>query len=71
MEQILNAVSTEFNKVGNEGTWSGTAANSAKQEFDALKAKFPEFKQTINDCAKYLESVVTRYEAVDNAVSGR
>ncbi len=71
MEQILNAVSTEFNKVGNDGTWSGTAASSAKQEFDALKAKFPEFKQAIDDCAKYLQNVVARYEAVDSAVSGR
>ncbi len=71
MEQILNAVSTQFNKVGNDGTWSGTAASKAKEEFDALRAKFPEFKKAIDDCAKYLEAVVTRYEAVDSAVSGR
>ena len=60
METILNAVSSEFNKVGNEGTWSGTAASQAKEEFDALKAKFPEFKQAINDCASYLKKTVER-----------
>ncbi len=67
METILNAVSTELNKVGNEGTWSGTAAATAKQEFDALKAKFPEFKEAITTCAKYLKQTVERYKAVDAA----
>lgn len=71
MEGILNEVTNEFNKIGNEGTWSGTAATQAKEEFDALKAKFPEFKQAINDCAKYLNSVVERYKAVDRAVQGQ
>ena len=71
METILNAVTTELNKVGNDGTWSGTAASAAKEEFDALKAKFPEFKQAINSCAKYLRQTVERYQAVDRAVSGK
>ncbi len=71
METILNAVSTEFNKVGNDGTWSGTAATQAKQEFDALKAKFPEFKEAIDSCAKYLSQTVERYKAVDQAVSSQ
>lgn len=71
MEGILNAVTNEFNKIGNEGTWSGTAASAAKEEFDALKAKFPEFKEAINDCAKYLRQTVERYKSVDAAVSGR
>lgn len=71
METILNAVSSEFNKVGNDGTWSGTAASQAKEEFDALKAKFPEFKQAINDCASYLKKTVETYQNVDKAVSGR
>lgn len=71
METILNAVTSELNKVGNDGTWSGTAASAAKEEFDALKAKFPEFKQAINSCAKYLRTTVERYQAVDNAVMGK
>lgn len=71
METILNAVTNELNKIGNDSTWSGTAASSAKEEFDTLKAKFPEFKQAINDCATYLRRTVERYQAVDTAVSGR
>lgn len=71
METILNAVTNELNKIGNEGTWSGTAASTAKEEFDTLKAKFPEFKQAINDCAKYLRMTVERYQSVDRAVSGQ
>lgn len=71
MESILNAVTTELNKIGNDGTWSGTAASSAKEDFDTLKAKFPEFKQAITDCATYLKNTVERYQAVDKAVSGQ
>lgn len=71
MESILNAVSSEFNKVGNDSTWSGTAASEAKKEFNALKAKFPEFKQAINDCASYLRKTVETYQNVDKTVSGR
>lgn len=71
MESILGAVETEFNKIGQDGTWSGDAATAAKAEFDALKAKFPDFKTAINDCAKYLRNVVERYRAVDAAVKGQ
>lgn len=71
MESILNAVTTQFNKIGKDNIWSGTAANAAKEEFNALKAKFPEFRQAINDCAKYLRNTVERYKSVDAAVSGR
>lgn len=71
METILNAVTNELNKVGNDGVWSGAAASVAKEDFDKLKAKFPEFKQAINDCAKYLRNTVERYQAVDKAVSGK
>ena len=69
MEIILSAVTAEFNKVGNEDTWSGTAASTAKAEFDALKAKFPEFKSAVDECAKYLNTTVERYKATDAAVS--
>lgn len=71
MESILSAVTNEFNKIGQDGTWSGTSASATKEEFDALKAKFPEFKQAINDCASYLRQTVERYQAVDRAVTGK
>lgn len=71
METILKAVETHLNQVGDGGAWSGTAANAAKEEFDILKAKFPEFKDAIIACAAYLRKVVERYQAVDSAVQGQ
>ena len=68
MESILNLVKAQFNKIGTDGVWSGTAASDAKEKFDKLSAKFPEFSQAIEDCHKYLMQVVENYEAVDKAV---
>ena len=69
MERILEEIKTLFAKIGTDDVWSGTAASSTKQEFDTLSAKFPEFSQAINDCYKYLLSVVETYKSVDNAIT--
>lgn len=68
MEQVLGEVKSLFNNVGNESTWSGTAAASAKEEFDKLSAKFPEFSKAVNDCAAYLDQVVANYQNVDQQI---
>ena len=70
MQQILEAVTNEFNKIGNDGTWSGTAASSTKSEFDSLSRKFPEFYSAITDCSTYLNSMVENFKSVDQAVTG-
>jgi WXG100 family type VII secretion target len=69
MESLLNEIKSLFNKIGNDDVWSGTAASSTKETFDSLSAKFPEFSQAINDCYKYLSSVVANYQAVDKMVN--
>ena len=71
MEGLLNDVKQLFENVGNENVWSGTAAANTKQQFDELSAKFPEFSAAVNDCYKYLLSVVENYKAVDAAVNGQ
>ncbi len=71
MQSLLSRVETELRKVGDEGTWSGTAASAAFEEFSTLIAKFPEFHEAITSCATYLDRVVTTYQSVDSAVSGR
>lgn len=71
MESLLNEIKVLFERIGTEDTWSGTAASTTKEEFDALSAKFPEFNQAITDCYKYLMSVVANYKAVDQAVMGK
>lgn len=70
MESVLNEIKMLFDKIGTEDVWSGTAASSTKEEFDTLSAKFPEFYQAIEDCYKYLLSVVETYKSVDAAVRG-
>ena len=71
METLLNEIKSLFENVGNDGVWSGTAAATTKEQFDALSAKFPEFSQAVNDCYKYLLSVVENYKAVDAAINGQ
>ena len=70
MENTLTEVKSLFNKIGSEDVWSGTAASTTKDEFDKLSAKFPEFSQAVDDCYKYLLSVVERYKSVDKVITG-
>ena len=70
MESILNNVSTQLKKVGDDGTWSGTAASSAFEEFNKLMQKFPEFSQAVKDCSAYLNKVVSTYKSVDTKIMG-
>lgn len=71
MESLLTEIKTLFEKIGNDEVWSGTAASQTKETFDTLSAKFPEFSQSVNDCYKYLISVVENYKSVDAAVTGQ
>lgn len=71
MENLLNEIKSLFENVGDDGVWSGTAAAATKEQFDVLSAKFPEFSSAVNDCYKYLISVVENYKAVDAAVNGQ
>ncbi len=70
MESLLNEIKALFDKVGTDDVWSGTAAAQTKERFDTLSAKFPEFSQAVNDCYKYLLTVVENYQAVDNSITG-
>lgn len=69
MESTLMEIKSLFERIGNEDVWSGTAASTTKDTFDTLSAKFPEFSKTINDCYKYLMSVVENYKSVDAMVT--
>lgn len=71
MKDILDEIQKLFGNVGDENVWSGTAASSAKESFDALSAKFPEFYEAVSDCSKYLDQVVSNYENVDRVIQGQ
>lgn len=66
MEANLDEIKNQFNKIGQENVWSGTAAAEAKATFDRLSAKFPEFSQSVRDCSSHLSKVVDLYQTVDN-----
>lgn len=71
MESLLTEIKALFDKIGSDEVWSGTAASETKATFDKLSAKFPEFSQSVNDCYKYLMSVVENYKSVDSMVTGK
>ncbi len=71
MEGLLTEIKALFERVGTDDVWSGTAASNTKETFDTLSAKFPEFSQAINECYKYLMSVVENYKNVDAMISGQ
>lgn len=71
MEDLLSQIKTLFAKVGTDEVWNGTAAAQTKEKFDTLSAKFPEFSQAVNDCHKYLLSVVEGYKSVDTTITGQ
>mgnify|MGYP000048955275 CR=1 FL=1 len=68
MQQTLESVKKQLNKIGSDNVWSGTAAAEEKAEFDKLTKKFPEFHQAVSDASTYLAQVVTNYEQVDRAI---
>ena len=72
MAEILNNIKNEFSKIGDEGTWSGTSAETTKQTFDTLSAKFPEFVEAVESCYTYLTTkVLPNYRAVEAAITGK
>lgn len=72
MAEILKSIENEFSKVGDEGTWSGTAASETKEVFDRLSQKFPEFSEAVESCYTYLTTkVIPNYKAADAAITGK
>lgn len=72
MKILLEEVKTLFNKIGDgDGVvWSGASASQTKENFDQLSSKFGEFYSAIEDCSRYLNSVVANYQSVDSAIKG-
>lgn len=51
----------DYIRIGENGdVWTGDAADMARQTFDELVAKFPDFVNSINEYADYLVNVVAQ-----------
>lgn len=52
--------------------YESDSANELYAAFDKMKAKFPDFIEAVNDCAKYLsDTVAPAYDKVEKAVSSK
>ncbi len=71
MGSLLTNVENQLKKIGDDSTWSGTAAAATFEEFKVLITKFPQFSQAVTSCATYLDKVVESYREVDNAITGK
>lgn len=72
MQKILEEITTEFQKVGEEGSvWSGNSAISIRATFDSLSAKFPDFYTTVKTCSTNLMTVVANYKSADAAITAQ
>ena len=68
MATVLERVKSYFQTVGDgSSTWSGDAANHAREEFDSLSSQFHLFNEAVTSCASYLRQMVANYQAVDTA----
>ena len=72
MSEILAEVTSQFANIGDESTWSGTAASATKEEFDRLSAKFPEFSDAVDSCYRYLVgTVIPNYKEAEDKIMGK
>lgn len=68
METTLNEIKELFNRVGDENTWSGTAAADKKADFDLLSNQFHNFSEAVQECSQYLVKAVENYQNVDSHI---
>lgn len=71
MQELLDEITRDFEKIGTDGVWSGEAATTVKDEFLKLSGRFKEFYDTVSNCSKHLTIVVENYKSVDNAINGQ
>ena len=72
MQTLLENIKTQFNLIGDDSVWSGTAASETKAVFDELSAKFPAFYEAVQSCHLFLTStVLPSYKEIDAAITGK
>ncbi len=69
MEQLLEEVKNEFNRVGSAEVWSGDAAEQTRAKFDEMSRKFPPFIEAIESCSKHIKEVVRNFEETDKRLN--
>lgn len=66
MNILLNDIKNQFDLIGNDYIWSGTAALNVKETFDELSTKFPEFSNSVENCSTFLiNTVIPAYKSAE------
>jgi WXG100 family type VII secretion target len=69
MEQLLDDVKKEFNKVGSEEVWSGNAAQNVNEKINEMSARFSPFVKAIDECSNYINKTVANFEETDKMLN--
>ena len=67
LDQTLDEAKNEINtNIGNDDVWNSEAARDYKTKFITLSEVFPEFKEELIKCSKFLdETVVASYKKAE------
>lgn len=60
MEEILANVKAEFNSISN--VWTGSKADEVNEVFNEATSYFPQFKEAVDDVAKFLDDAAAIYD---------
>jgi len=71
LDMLLNSELTSvINKV--KSAYDSETASELYAAFDKMKAKFPDFIQSVSECSNYLENVVApAYETLEKTASSK
>ena len=67
IKSVLNQVTTEINKVPDN--YQGSAAESFSAKYNAMKTKFDNFCQEIEEYINFLNKTAETYEEQDRAIA--
>ena len=61
INEVIQTINLDYKRIGDGGDiWTGDAADTARDTFDELTSKFPDFANAIDEFADYLVSVVAQ-----------
>lgn len=67
LDARLTEIKNEMN--GLAASWQSDASNTIRERFNALSAKFAEYKDIIDAYAKFLDNTVTNYNTTETAIN--
>jgi WXG100 family type VII secretion target len=63
----LEEIKKEMNALSS--TWQSDAANTIRNNFNALAPRFEEYKNIVESYAKFLDITVTSYDQAESAIN--